>query len=105
MKHGDMPPQAKATQQLASIEARYASGDTLPEPPDGYPAIKSIPGALCLGIWCSLLKCATASHQTEPLSAPATGVFLMRIMGGLGLHRCRKAGGLKPALRCILSPW
>lgn len=45
----DIPPAAQASQKLAELEARYAEGDSLPEPPDGYPAVASVEGATVLG--------------------------------------------------------
>lgn len=36
-------------QLAASAEAREVEGESLPFPPDGYPALKSVPGASVLG--------------------------------------------------------
>lgn len=44
-----MPNEARKAASAASAKARAEEPDSLPFPPDGYPALKSVPGASVLG--------------------------------------------------------
>lgn len=87
----DLPAAAEAAQTIAEAQARAIEGDTLPEPPAGLPALRSIEGtgingASVLGY---VIKSAMVLDCYGPdgkMRVPGDAGFLEAQYGRLGLQ-------------------
>jgi len=91
----DLPPAAAAAQVIAEAQARAIEGDTLPEPPAGLPALRSIEGAQVLGY---VVRTATVQDCFDPdgkMRVPGDRGYLDAQMGRL------KWGPMPPGWRFV----